>query len=324
MKGRQILTGAGSALGMLVLILDGKTALDGARQGILLCLTTVIPSLFPFFVLSILLTGTLMGTSTGILRPLGRLWRLGDGAQALLIPALLGGYPAGAQAVALSYESGQLSKDEAQRLLPLCNQPGPAFLFGMVSLFFPHPGTVWMLWAVVIASAVMTAQLFSGPAISGKLSSGTGDRSLSGALRAALGAMAAVCGWVVLFRVILAFFSRWFLWVLPMDTQVALTGLMELSNGCIFLGKISDPALRFCTAAGILSFGGLCVGMQTASVAKGLSLKAYWLGKTIQALLALALAAALVWGAWLPLGVAALLLAVVLQKRSSIPATAGV
>ena len=41
------------SLGMLALILDGRTAIEGARQGIGLCLRTVIPSLFPFFVLSI-------------------------------------------------------------------------------------------------------------------------------------------------------------------------------------------------------------------------------------------------------------------------------
>ena len=45
-----------SSAGMLVLILDGKAALLGAQAGVELCLNTVIPSLFPFFVLSVLLT----------------------------------------------------------------------------------------------------------------------------------------------------------------------------------------------------------------------------------------------------------------------------
>ena len=78
---------------MLALILDGRTAIDGARQGIELCLRTVIPSLFPFFVLSILLTSSLLGGSLAVLRPLGRLFGMPDGAESLLIPAFLGGYP---------------------------------------------------------------------------------------------------------------------------------------------------------------------------------------------------------------------------------------
>ena len=39
-----------AALGMIVLILDAKTALSGAREGIDLCMRTVIPALFPFFI----------------------------------------------------------------------------------------------------------------------------------------------------------------------------------------------------------------------------------------------------------------------------------
>ena len=49
MKSRnQLWTGLTGAAGMLVLILDAKTALAGAKEGIQLCLYTVIPSLFPF------------------------------------------------------------------------------------------------------------------------------------------------------------------------------------------------------------------------------------------------------------------------------------
>ena len=99
---------------MLALILDGRTAIDGARQGIELCLRTVIPSLFPFFVLSILLTSSLLGSPLAVLRPLGRLFGMPDGAESLLIPAFLGGYPVGAQNVAAAFRSGQLTKPEAE------------------------------------------------------------------------------------------------------------------------------------------------------------------------------------------------------------------
>ena len=46
---------------MLALILDSKTALLGAQSGLDLCVRTVIPSLFPFFVISILLTAPFGG-----------------------------------------------------------------------------------------------------------------------------------------------------------------------------------------------------------------------------------------------------------------------
>lgn len=36
------------ALGMLLLVLDSKTALLGAKEGVMLCLSSVIPALLPF------------------------------------------------------------------------------------------------------------------------------------------------------------------------------------------------------------------------------------------------------------------------------------
>ena len=144
---------------MLALILDGRTAIDGARQGIELCLRTVIPSLFPFFVLSILLTSSLLGSSLAVLRPLGRLFGMPDGTESLLIPAFLGGYPVGAQNVAAAFRSGQLTKPEAERMLSFCSNAGPAFLFGMAAAMFPRRWMAWALWGIHIVGALFAALL---------------------------------------------------------------------------------------------------------------------------------------------------------------------
>ena len=48
MKDRKFGTMVLAGFGMLVLILDGKTALLGMRDGLEICLWTVIPALFPF------------------------------------------------------------------------------------------------------------------------------------------------------------------------------------------------------------------------------------------------------------------------------------
>ena len=73
MKGQRLWIGLGAFAGISILILDSRTALIGAQEGIVLCLQTVIPSLFPFFMLSNLLTGSLMGADFRILRPIGRI-----------------------------------------------------------------------------------------------------------------------------------------------------------------------------------------------------------------------------------------------------------
>lgn len=327
MSRKQILTGGFAALGILILILDGKTALSGAQTGIDLCIKTVIPSLFPFFLLSILLTGTLSGISLPILRPLGRLCSIPQGTEAILLTGLLGGYPAGAQALSSAYRMGQLRKEDADRMLAFCNNAGPAFLFGMVSAMFSDKAAAFQLWGIHIASALLTALLLPTSCFrTGKPGAGNAT-TLVGAMRTAISVMATVCGWVILFRVLLAFLDRWFLWLLPTALQVTLSGLLELSNGCCELYRISNPDLRFVVCSGLLAWGGLCVALQTSSAAEGLSMMSYLKGKCLQTSFSLILSTSVVLNIWLPAAGFLLFLALIVQKtqkRGSNPTPVGV
>lgn len=327
MKGKQLWSGVGAGIGMLILILDGRTALEGVRAGIDLCLRTVIPSLFPFSLLSIVLTGSLAGYSPAILRPVGKLCGIPRGAESILITGFLGGYPVGAQSVAAAYRSGQLSRSDAQRMLAFCSNAGPAFLFGMVSAMFPRRWMVWTLWGIHMGSAILVSLLLPRHAsVTANVSPGS-SLSLTNSLWSALRVMASVCGWVVLFRVVIAFLNRWVLWLLPVQAQVAVIGLLELSNGCCELLTVSDIHLRFVLCSGMLAFGGLCIAMQTASVTEGLPLGSYILGKLLQGFFSLLLAAAVVGNLWLPCCTGLAIFILILrngQKRGSIPKAVGV
>ena len=101
--------------------------------------------------------------------------------------------------------------------------------------------------------------------------------------------MASACGWILLFRIMLSFLERWFLWFLPEETQILLVGFLELSIGCIRLGSIPSEDIRFVLCSAMLAFGGLCVAMQTGSVSQGLSLKVFFRGKMIQTLFSIIL-----------------------------------
>lgn len=94
----------------------------------------------------------------------------------------------------------------------------------------------------------------------------------------------------MIFRVLITFLRRWFLWLLPPGVQTALVGLLELSNGCVCLNDLSSAGLRFVLCAVFLSFGGLCVAMQTVSVTKTLGTGMYFPGKILQSVLSFLLA----------------------------------
>ncbi len=286
---RRIWTSILSGIGLIVLILDAKTALQGAAEGIELCLKAVIPALFPFFMLSILLTSTLIGQKIPILAPIGRLCGMPYGSESLLIVGLLGGYPTGAQAVTQAYSLGQIRKHDAQRLLGFCSNAGPAFLFGMVAPNFPSSWYAWALWGIHILSAVLVGALLPYKSDDTARIKAAKPISLSSALERSIKIMASVCAWVVLFRVMIAFADRWFLWLVPEYTRTIIIGILELSNGCCELSLIQDESLRFIICSGILAFGGLCVTMQTVSVAKELGMGMYFPGKVLQCLISLIL-----------------------------------
>lgn len=277
--------GCAAAICMLVLILDAPTALRGAQEGLELCQKTIIPSLFPFFVLSGLLTASMTGRSFALLRPVGRLCKIPQGYESLLLIGLLGGYPVGAQCVAQSWKDGRIGTSDARRLLGFCSNAGPAFLFGIVGQQFPAVWMAWLLWGIHILSALTTGLILSGKPGKSEVCTTFQNLSIPEALDQGLKTTARVCGWVILFRVILGFLDRWFLWRLPGDAQVLFSGILELSNGCWALGSIGRLGLRFVICSVVLAFGGLCVIMQTMSLTGQLGLGLYLPGKLIQTIL---------------------------------------
>lgn len=283
MKKQPALTMLGASLGMMVLILDSKTALMGAMDGIRMIGNSVLPSLFPFLFLSAVITGSQAGEPLPFLTIPGKIFRLPKGAESILIPGFLGGYPLGAQAAAAAWKNGDISRETAERMLAFCSNAGPAFLFGILSRVFSGRQMPWLLWFCHIAGAWVSAHLMAIPCGGTEIGRALPRTETSDVLWRAIRAMAAICSWVLLFRVMLAFLERWILWILPQSVQVLVSGMLELTNGCLQLGKIPDERVRFLAACAMVSFGGLCVLLQTSSVTKGLSLKWYFLGKVIQA-----------------------------------------
>ena len=227
-----------AAFSMMLLILDAKTALSSALTGINMCIRAVIPSLFPFFFLSAIINDRLLGVDSKLLRPLSKICKLPAGSESILLLGLIGGYPVGAASVYEAYKAGTLSKQQATRMLSFCNNAGPAFLFGMLSPILENTVTVWILWIIHIVSALTVGILLPGDAENKVNVTHAPSLTPSKAMHMALRNLVSVCGWIVLFRIILGFFMRWFMWLLPESAQIFIGGLMELSNGCLSLSQI--------------------------------------------------------------------------------------
>lgn len=286
-KKNQLWTGIIAAIGFFVLLIDTKTALLSAQEGISLCISTVIPSLFPFFVLSSFINTSLLGKRIRMLQPICKICGIPQGAESLLMLGFLGGYPIGAQCISDAYAKGALKKADAQRMLGFCSNSGPAFIFGMIGSLFSHPLLPWILWLLHILSALLVGCILPRNITQPCAISERKPLAISNTLKNCLSVMASVCGWVVLFRVVIGFCQHWFLWFLPESIQAFLSGILELSNGCFALQNVTSDAVRFILCAGILGFGGICVGLQTVSVTNDLGTGMYFPGKLLHGLISI-------------------------------------
>ena len=166
-------------------------------------------------------------------------------------------------------------------MLAFCSNAGPSFLFGIGTQIFPQVHYCWLLWGIHIVCAIMVALLVPGK--NGKMDAAEyADVTLAGSLVNGIKVMATVCGWVVIFRVLTAFLDRWVLWCVPVELSVAVSGLLELANGCVGLGNIEPVGLRMVLFSALLAFGGFCVWLQTLSVTDYLDRSAYLPGKIAQ------------------------------------------
>lgn len=267
------------AAAFLALVLFAPQTADGAKQGLAVCAATLAPSLFPFFVLSNLLSalGLADRLSGALGRGVVRLFRVSaGGAQAFLL-GLTGGYPLGAHAVAKLRRDGSISRHEAERLLAFCNNSGPAFILGAVGGVFRSPKAGMLLYAAHVLGAVCTGLVLRGRGNAGvpRRRAHVTPRSFAEAFPAAVsGALSstfAVCGYVVLFSALLGCLTP--LAQLPPLPRSLLTGFIELGSGIAALRGLPAAPETLAAAAFLLGWGGLSVHAQTLAAVAGTDIK---------------------------------------------------
>ena len=274
-----------AALGLAVMILDGKTALQGAASAIEICLYTVLPTLFPFIFLSSFLTEALLSLNFKGSHSICKMFNIPQGSEAILLTGLIGGYPVGARCIGEAVSNGHLSSTDGDRMVIFCNAAGPSFLFGIISNLFEHHWVPWILWGIHLLSCLSISRMASTQPVSHFTSQSRIHQSTTEKLRKSVQIMGEICGWIILMRTFIAVINKWCLWILPKSIQILITGILELSNGCLSLAGINNHGMRFVLCSVFLSFGGLCIALQTQSAAPSIHLVHYISGKFLQAII---------------------------------------
>ena len=288
---RRILPTLGLLGVMALLLLCSADAAQAVRDALVLCAQSVIPALFPFFVVSSLFID--LGCAAVLGRSLAPIMRRlfgvsGAGGTAFLL-GIIGGYPVGGRTAGELYRSGQCEREECERLLAFCNNAGPSFILGIAGLgcFGSVRVGAW-LYLIHVGAAVMVGLLFRSTSRQmgrpEKTETPRWADALIEAVRGGAMSMVSICAFVVFFLVILRLFSRF-----TGIQHGAILGIVEMTNGIL---RLANDRRGFIWAAGLLGWGGLSVHCQTAAVlsGSGLSLKRYFIGKALQAAISMAAA----------------------------------
>ncbi len=249
------------------LIIYPKDTAKGVKDAFLLLGNSLIPSLFPFMVLSSYISQCDIANVISKIfeKPFKSIFRVSGYGIIPFILGLSGGYPVGAKTISEFYENEKISQNEAHRLLFWCINPSPAFTITAVGSFMLGNTKSGLILYGSCVLASLTVGYFCRFLSDGQIKT-IQEKSYTArnnifvkSVASGSEGMFAICGWVITFSVLSALCESL---NLPYTLSCIIKSVGEVTTGCknAITAELSLPVI-----AGILSFGGFAVICQCAT-----------------------------------------------------------
>lgn len=247
----------------------------GVTEGLKICFNVILPSLFPFMVLS---AYTVKSESLSFLYKIFYPFTKFILRQPLctvpvVIMGLVGGFPVGTKMASLLLEKGQITKNQAQRLCMFCVNGGPAFVITAVGVNMLGSSKA----GVIIFVSLCISSLLLGFATSFFDDKKNTEIHIVNSAQSPLAALSAsvtdgvqsilgICAWVVLFSGLTECLKSI---DISDGAYSGIVSVLEVTKGCTLIaGEMGIPVL-----AAAIGFGGFCVHCQIFSYIKAAGLK---------------------------------------------------
>jgi hypothetical protein len=268
---------------LIFILKNPKFASETIYTSLLFCVKVIIPSLFPFIILSNMLIESGFAELTGRIlnRPVRFLFNINGNCASVILLGCIAGFPVGAKCAVMLYEKGLCGKVEVERMLPYCNNAGAAFVIGTVGMgVFNNYRTGVVIYVVQIITAVICGVIFSFPRRKIEEycnTAGTSSVSISESIINAGTSMISICGHICFFSFLLSVIMKF---VSNTYAVTFISGLFELTSGVRSVDNIALAGL-FC------GWSGFAVHAQISSFVTqhGISMKYCIFGKALQGLL---------------------------------------
>lgn len=273
---------------MPLMLFFSNSIKQGARLGLDLSLGTIIPTLFPFFILSDLWVSYATINGGIISKAYSRLFGVSSSTLPAYLLGSLCGFPLGIKAAVSLYDSGLISKDELERLSGFANNPSAAFVISGIGA-----GLYKDIWiGVRLYLAVLFSSLFVGLLFRLKENNSTNIEVISRqsfdlvkSIQSAGVSSLSVCCYIVFFSSVIGLLAE--IIKNPLILAIA-SSFLEITNASsLSVGlTTSYPSVNYLITAFSLGFSGLSVHMQIFALLPAETSKSrYLLMKLIQGIL---------------------------------------
>lgn len=284
----------------LFMLLHPSEVFLGAQTGLLLWFRTVLPTLFPFMVISSLIihTDTLRQIAKIAGMPFSRFFHVSKVSSFAILAGFLCGYPMGARITADLIETGQITQEEGGYLLSFCNNTSPAFLLSYVLLqhigipAFTVPSMVLLFLSPILCSQLFYICHYKGTfcANVSLKAPARSDKSfpfviLDDCIMKSIESIVQVGGYIILFSISIECLCS--LSVISSWGKLLCSFALEITNGITLIAASGLPAeMCWLLSITLCSFGGLCAAAQTNCMIQhtSLSIGAYVIEKLITAI----------------------------------------
>lgn len=260
-------------------------------DSVLLCISKVIPSLFPFFVLNEIIFST--GLSYTLGNKLGKffskLFGISNESSICFLSGCLFGFPLGTKGVADLLKKNVISREEGERLVCFCSNTGPAFAIGFVSSILGNTKAAFVIYLSQVLSAIIIGLVLrkKGENIPPAPTRQCNIRlsAIPKAIGCSVYPMLNVCAFVCFFSCVI-YSVEGFLFSLNLNeyTESLITGFVEITNGISRLADLPVDNLSVWLCAFFVGWSGISVIMQSISIMSehGLRYKKFLFSKLVQ------------------------------------------
>ena len=295
---------------MILIISNPNRYTSGTVEGLKLFFYKVFPGLFPFMLLTKLLTelGVLFkvtGKFDGVSRKV--FGTPGISLYAFLM-SIISGYPIGAKIISDLYQKGMITEEDARKMSVFCTTSGPIFVFGTVGAFmFKNYTFGVVLYVSHILSSIVLGILYHlissrkknentihyAPVIEFKKR----QNIMAECINSTINSLFVVGAYITLFYLLTELLEslKVFDFIINIlaglgaksdHSKGIIYGILEVTRGAQELSFVGGPIALVLTSA-VLSFSGLSIIMQSMAFLKDAKIKAhkFILTKILHALL---------------------------------------